>query len=276
MPTPSIWPDNIHCVAIITFDVDGVSSWLRRNAEFANYPSLLSMAEYGPSVATPRILDLLDAQGIPASFYIPGQVAETHPDLVRDIAGRRHEVAHHGYLHEPPATMTPAEEEEVLVKGIGILGDLTSAAPVGYRSPSWELSPVSLDLLAKHNFRYDSSLMGDDAPYYVSGGDPPRPLVELPIHWLLDDAPHFVYAPSANRLGPMRNPDEVFDSWAAEFRGIYRYGRCFNLTMHPQYIGRPGRLLMLERLIEYIKTFPGVRFMRAVDVAEMWAKQNGA
>ena len=267
-----IWPDDIQCVALITFDVDGVSSWLRRNADFANYPSLLSMAEYGPSVATPRILDLLDAQGIPASFYVPGQVAETHTDLVREIAGRGHEIAHHGYLHEPPATMTPAEEEEVLIKGIGILGDLTGAAPVGYRSPSWELSAVSLDLLAKHGFYYDSSLMGDDAPYFVSGGDPPRQMVELPIHWLLDDAPHFAYAPSANRLGPMRNPDEVFVSWAEEFRGIYRYGRCYNLTMHPQYIGRPGRLLMLERLIEYIKTFPGVRFMRADALAEMWEK----
>jgi peptidoglycan/xylan/chitin deacetylase (PgdA/CDA1 family) len=265
-----IWPDDIRCVALITFDVDGITSWLNRNPDFINYPSLLSMAEYGPSVATPRILDMLDAQGIPGSFYIPGYVAETHPDLVREIAGRGHEVAHHGYIHEPPATMTPEKEEEVLVKGIGILGELTGEAPVGYRSPSWELSPVSLDLLAKHNFQYDSSLMGDDAPYFVQGGDPPRNLVELPIHWLLDDAPHFAYAPSANRLGPMRNPDEVFDSWAAEFRGIYRYGRCFNLTMHPQYIGRPGRLLMLERLIEYIKTFPGVRFMRAVDVAQMW------
>ena len=163
-----IWPDDVQCVALITFDVDGITSWLNRNPDFANYPSLLSMAEYGPSVATPRILDLLDAQGVPSSFYVPGMVAETHPDLVREIAGRGHEVAHHGYIHEPPATLTPAREEEVLIKGIGILGDLTGAAPVGYRSPSWELSPVSLDLLAKHDFRYDSSLMGDDAPYFVA------------------------------------------------------------------------------------------------------------
>ena len=148
-----IWPDDIRCVALITFDVDGITSWLNRNPDFINYPSLLSMAEYGPSVATPRILDMLDAQGIPGSFYIPGYVAETHPDLVREIAGRGHEVAHHGYIHEPPATMTPDKEEEVLVKGIGILGELTGDAPVGYRSPSWELSPVSLDLLAKHNFQ---------------------------------------------------------------------------------------------------------------------------
>ena len=105
-----IWPEDIHCVALITFDVDGITSWLNRNPDFINYPSLLSMAEYGPSVATPRILDMLDAQGISGSFYIPGMVAETHPDLVREIAGRGHEVAHHGYIHEPPATMTPEKE----------------------------------------------------------------------------------------------------------------------------------------------------------------------
>ena len=95
------------------------------------------------------------------------------------------------------------------------------------------------------------------------------------LHWLLDDAPNFVYAPVANRLGPMRNPDEVFGTWAAEFEGLYRYGRTFNLTMHPQYIGRPGRLLMLERLIDHIRSFPNVEFMRCQDVAELWANRSG-
>ena len=100
--------------------------------------------------------------------------------------------------------------------------------------------------------------------------DPARRLVEVPVSWSLDDAPNFVYAPAANRLGPMRNPDEVFGAWSAEFEGLYHYGRAFNLTMHPQYIGRPGRLMMLERLINHIRTFPNVEFERVCDVAEMW------
>jgi peptidoglycan/xylan/chitin deacetylase (PgdA/CDA1 family) len=132
------------------------------------------------------------------------------------------------------------------------------------------LSEVSLDLLSSHGFLYDSSLMGDDAPYLLNPDDPAKRMVEVPIHWVLDDAPNFVYAPSANRMGPMRNPEEVFGTWAAEFEGLYRYGRSFNLTMHPQYIGRPGRLLMLERLINHIRSFPNVEFMRVIDVAEMW------
>jgi hypothetical protein len=40
--------------------------------------------------------------------------------------------------------------------------------------------------------------------------------------------------------------------------------------MHPQHIGRPGRLLMLERLISHIRSFPNVAFMRLADVADWW------
>ncbi len=263
-----IWPGETQCVAMLTFDVDGVSSWLRRDPEFAKLPSLMSMAEYGPSIATWRILDLLDRFDIKTSFYIPGFVAETHPDLVRDVAKRGHEVAHHGYMHEPPASMNSKEEEQVLEKGIRILEDLTGQKPKGYRSPGWELSEASLDLLAAHDFSYDSSLMGDDAPYLVDSAN--GKLVEIPVSWVLDDAPHFVYAPAAQRTSPMKSPNEIYEIWAAEFEGLYRYGRAFTLTMHPQYIGRPGRLLMLERLINHIRSFPNVSFMRMVDVAEIW------
>ena len=270
-----IWPGNTQCVAMLTFDVDGVSSWLNRNPDFINHPSLMSMAEYGPSVATPRILDMLDAHDIKSSFFVPGYVAETHVDLVKEIASRGHEVGHHGYMHEPPSTLSPEEEKGVLERGISILKDITGVAPVGYRSPSWELSEHSLEFLASLGFTYDTSLMGDDAPYMVDAPGASKQLVELPIHWLLDDAPNFVYAPVANRLGPMRNPDEVFGTWAAEFEGLYRYGRTFNLTMHPQYIGRPGRLLMLERLIDHIRSFPNGEFMRCQDVAELWANRSG-
>ncbi len=266
-----IWPGDTQCVAMLTFDVDGVSSWLFRDASLARRPSLLSMAEYGPSVAMPRILDLLDDYEIKSSFYVPGYVAETHPELTADIVRRGHEVGHHGYLHEPPASLSPEQEAATLEKGSAILQGITGQAPRGYRSPSWELSEVSLELLAGRGFLYDSSLMGDDAPYLLNAADPARRIVEVPVHWSLDDAPNFVYAPAANRMGPMRSPDEVYAAWAAEFAGLYRYGRSFHLTMHPQHIGRPGRLLMLERLINYIRTFPNVEFRRVIDVAEMWA-----
>ena len=119
---------------------------------------------------------------------------------MRDIVARGHEVAHHGYMHEPPATLTREEEADVLDRGIEILSRLTGDAPAGYRSPSWELSDHSLELLADRGFTYDSSLMGDDVPYLVPVDD--RTIVEIPVHWELDDAPYFSYAPSLGSRSP--------------------------------------------------------------------------
>ena len=255
------------CAVMLGFDVDGVSSAINRNPAAANLPSLMSMREYGPSVAAPRILDLLERRGIPASFYIPGYVAETHEALVRDIRARGHEVAHHGYMHEPPATLSRAEEADVLDRGIDILERLAGERPRGYRSPSWELSEHSLELLADRGFLYDSSLMGDDVPYLIHVDE--RTIVEIPVQWELDDAPYFNYAPSLEMRPVMASPSQVYDVWSAAFEGAYHYGLSFTLTMHPYVIGRPGRLRMLERLLDFIGEFEGVEFMRAADAAKM-------
>ena len=265
-----IWLGDLQCVAMLTFDVDGVSGAINQNPDSARLPSFMSAREYGPSVAAPRILELLNKYDIKASFYVPGYVAETHEGLVRDIYERGHEIGHHGYMHEPPATLTPEQEAAVLDRGSAILERITGAKPVGYRSPSWELSEQSLDLLADRGFLYDSSLMGDDIPYNVDVNG--RSLVELPVHWELDDVPYFNYSPALGVRNVAADPQQVYRVWSAAFEGMYHYGRSFMLTMHPYTIGRPGRLRMLERLIQYIQTFGGVQFMRAVDVAKMFAK----
>ena len=231
----------------------------------------MSMREYRPSVGTPRILNLLQDYDIRASFYIPGYVAETHESLVVEIKERGHEIAHHGYMHEPPAILSVSQEEEVLDKGIAAIERITGERPKGYRSPGWELSEDSLSLLADRGFLYDSSLMGDDVPYVVDADG--RKLVEIPIHWELDDAPYFSYAPYLETRNATASPEQVHQVWSAAFEGMHHYGRSFVLTMHPFVIGRPGRLRMLERLIRYMLEFPGVRFMRAVDLAEMWAER---
>ena len=265
-----IWPDELRCVVMLSFDVDGVSGAINQNPDSARLPSFMSMREYGPSVATPRILDLLDDYGIKASFYIPGYVAETHEDLVRDIQRRGHEIGHHGYMHEPPATLTREQEAAVLDKGIGILERITGEKPLGYRSPSWELSEDSLALLAERGFVYDSSLMGNDIPYKVDADG--RDIVEVPVHWELDDVPYFNYSPALGVRNVMADPEQVYRAWSAAFEGMHHYGRSFVLTMHPFTIGRPGRLRMLERLIRYIQTFPNVAFMRTIDVARWFAE----
>ena len=267
-----IWPGETQCVVMLGFDVDGPSAMLYRNPDIERMPSTLSMGDFGPTVAVPRIIELLDGHGIAASFYVPGWVAERHPAAIESIAQAGHEVAHHGYLHEPPATLSAEQEGEVLDRTSAILERITGARPVGYRSPSWELSEHSLGLLAARGFLYDSSLMGDDAPYEIAGGD--RRLVEIPVHWSLDDAPFFSFIPANQRGGAMASPQQVFDTWRSAFDELYERGRAFTLTVHPWIVGRAGRLAMLERLIEHIEQRPHVQFARAADVARDYAERH--
>ena len=172
--------------------------------------------------------------------------------------------------HRP--TLSRGEEAEVLDRGSAAIERITGERPLGYRSPSWELSEHSLALLAERDFVYDSSLMGDDAPYTVDANG--TTLVEIPVHWELDDYPYFSFSPAEGRTGLMASPEQVYQVWSAAFEGAHHYGRSFVLTMHPFVIGRPGRLRMLERLIEYIRGFTGVEFMRTIDLARMWTEEG--
>lgn len=267
-----IWPGETQCVVLLGFDVDGPSAMIRRNPEVERMPSARSMGEFGPEVAVPRILEMLREYDIPASFYIPGWVAERWPGTVEAIAADGHEVGHHGYLHEPPASLTPEEEGEVLDRGTEILERISGQRVRGYRSPSWELSEHSLSFLADRRFLYDSSLMGDDAPYLVDAGEGRR-LVEVPVHWSLDDAPFYPFNPAVNRTEVMASPQQVYETWSSAFDEIYERGRAYTLTMHPWITGRAGRLAMLDRLIRYMRAFDHVEFARTDVVAEAYRER---
>ena len=140
----------------LSFDFDAISLWIGPMG--AKSPSMISRGEFG-AVAVPRILKILDREGIPATFFVTGHTAETYPEQTRAIAAAGHEIGHHGYLHENPIDLSPEDEERVMVRGLDALDSVTGVRPVGYRSPSWDNSPHTIDLLLKYGFRYESSLM---------------------------------------------------------------------------------------------------------------------
>ena len=266
------WPDGVRSSVVISFDLDGPSPLINLDPAVASMPSTLSMGHYGPTVALPLILDLLRRYDVHASFYVPGWIAERYPRTIERLIEMGHEVGHHGYLHEPPTTMSRDEEAAVLDRTIGILRGITGAAPDGYRSPSWELSAHSLELLTERGFRYDSSLMGHDLPYLV--GDPAQPLAELPVTWQLDDFPYFFWAP----IDPRRlqaAPSHVREVWTSGFDEIYARGGMYMLTMHPFIIGRPSRLHVLEQLLRHVRGYPDVRFVRGIDIVNEMAVDGG-
>lgn len=246
---------------VVSFDFDAEEVWIGEDPANANKPGTLSQGAYGAKVAVPLVLDLLRRLDITASFFVPGRVAERYPHRVEAILADGHEVGHHGYTHTSPLSLAPEQEEAELVRGREILVGL-GADVRGYRSPSWELSPVTLPLLEGHGFAYSSNLMDDIRPYRHPG----HAIVELPVHWTLDDAPHFWFdLRSWNKT--VRSAAEVRTIWEEEVTGIAALGGLAMLTLHPQIIGRPGRIRMLESFLLWAREQPDVRISTAGEVA---------
>jgi peptidoglycan-N-acetylglucosamine deacetylase len=264
----------------VTFDVDGFANWI--GSLGITSPGVLSRGEF-EHVGLGRVLALLAELRIQGTFFVPGSTAVTFPGEIRAIRDGGHEIAHHGWVHEPPARLPEDEERRVLLRGLEALDRVVGVRPVGYRSPGWDNSPRTVELLLEHGFEYDSSLMGNDySPYWCRVGDSasqvdgfawgnPVDLVEMPVAWHLDDFPYFEPVAEAGQSG-LRTPSSVLEVWRAEIDYLVREVRdgILILTLHPQVIGRGHRMAMLRSFLEYAGAQPGLRFSSCIDYSRAW------
>src|SRR5580765_6319398 len=256
LPESSV-PRHIVC---LTFDFDTQSGFIARGM---TTPTPLSRGEFG-LVGAGRILALLKSFGLHATWFVPGFTIESHPQACEAVVQAGHEIAHHSWAHVPPAQQTRAEEEADLIRANEAIARLTGRKARGYRSPSWDLSENTIDLLLAHGFLCDSSLMGADYwPYRARRGDKAElgkpfgfgeetALIEMPISWSLDDHPHFEFIRTPQTVTPgLRPAREVMQSWHDEFLYMKKtvdWG-VLTYTMHPYVIGRGYRMLAFEDLI---------------------------
>lgn len=272
LPPPRfLWPHGNRCAAMLCFDVDGETTALSENAALASRRTLMSQCEYGPRIGVPRLLGLLKHLEVPATFFVPGYMAEKHPRMVEAIIAGGHEIGLHGYLHEKLAYLTEAEEEAILLRSLEILTRLTGSRPAGFRAPWFEINPWTPSLLVKHNLAYCASEMGDDVPYFHENG-----LVEIPGQWMLEDWEQFAFnADPAWGFVP-ENCEKVFDLWWREFEAMHDFGCCFVLTLHPWLSGRPSRVRLLESLVTAMREKPGVWLARGREIADYFQNHPAA
>jgi len=266
---PADWPGGNRVAVALSFDFDNETVSLRDNNTTA---SNLSRGQYGSKAGLPRVLDLLRRHEIPASFFIPAVSALIYPDDVAEIVADGHEIGVHGWIHERNSLISGEVERELIERAMDTLTEMTGTRPVGLRTPSWDYSPNTLQIVRDLGFLYDSSLMADDWPYEIVANGEATGVVELPVEWILDDAPYFGFS-RYSALRPHSTPDDVLSIWKAEFDMAHAEGGMFLLTMHPHVIGHRSRVAMLERLIEHINAAGGAWYATHEQVAR-YALEN--
>jgi peptidoglycan/xylan/chitin deacetylase (PgdA/CDA1 family) len=270
--TPKTWPEGARVAVGLSFDLDNETGSLR---DTLSSPSLLSQGQYGSRAGLPRVLRLLDRHKIAASFFVPAVSAILYPESIKAIvASRRHEVGLHGWIHERNSQLDLATERDLLTRAARTLESMTGMRPAGMRTPSWDYSPHTIEIARELGLLYDSSLMADDGPYEVNAGGRPTGIVELPVEWILDDYPYF-WMDRASTVRPTMTPEEVFSIWRAEFDVAYEERGLFILTLHPHVIGHRARIAMLDRLVAYMKSKPGVWFATHEQIARYVRQQAG-
>lgn len=124
-------------------------------------PASWSSRELRVDRNTDRVLSLLAEAEVKSTFFVLGWVAERCPDLIRRIGREGHEIASHGYGHQRVPTQGRTAFREDIRRSKRLLEDLTGLPVIGYRAPSYSISPRSMwafDELLEAGYRYDSSV----------------------------------------------------------------------------------------------------------------------
>jgi len=269
---PKTWPNGARVAVLLSFDVDNETVAIRFGEPTVGS---LSQAEYGARAGLPRVVSLLDAHKIPATFFIPSVSLAITPSMAGVIKkSGRHEFGIHGWIHELNSVLPYDAERDLMMRSADTLAKITGVRPVGLRTPSWDFSPHTLAIEKEMGLLYDTSLMADEDCYELLLDGAPTGVIELPVEWIRDDAPYFMM----NRMGaqrPYTPPADVLDIFRRELDAAHAEGGIFQVTMHPHIIGYRSRIWIVEELIRHARALPGVWFATHAEVAA-FAKAHAA
>ena len=272
----------------LSYDFDAVSTWLWSYDSW-DMPTRHSRGVYGANVGAPRLLDLHDEHDIPATWFIPGHTIDSFPEISAEVWDRGYDIQHHGWSHTGPATYETKEDEKADVdRAIDSIVDLTGREPTGYRSPAWDYSENTLDILDEVGIEWDSCKMASDfEPHWLYGGGSapedgaydrgePTDIVELPVSWQRDDWPALTFTwARPHRMGYV-SEDSLFQRYYDQFDWMHEHvdDGVFILTLHPQVIGQAHRLMRLEKLVQHMLTKEDVEFREMDEVATEFRENN--
>jgi peptidoglycan/xylan/chitin deacetylase (PgdA/CDA1 family) len=274
------WRNDARCAVVVTVDFNDEHGILTQEPRIAGREKSLSVWRYGAKRGVDRVLDALDEAGVQSSWFLPGRVAQTHADLLQRIDAQRHEIGTSGFRCEDFDVLTLDQQKDAFRAGQQAIADKLDRRVQGFRSFTGNWAPGFADFLRSEGVSWSSSWRGDDLPYFhlsdtEATNDKPL-LVELPLHYELEDEPYFVYNLSpAVPVGQPRIPSyrEVLGNWKQDFAAFHRFGLCYVLRLHPEIIGTAGRIDVLRELLADMRTHQDVWFATGAQMASWWREQ---
>jgi peptidoglycan/xylan/chitin deacetylase (PgdA/CDA1 family) len=222
----------------------------------------MTWGHYGSRNGVWRLLKILNENKVPSTFVSNAYSMEIAPAAVEHMLKTGHEIAAHSYTQDAlMAYLSPDEEKAIIQKCIDVFRKLTGAPPKGWLSPVLAPTAETERLIAEAGFLWYGDYNNIDLPFVVNtkGG----PLVAFPH---TDFADHRVLR---------ANPRDWFEVYKDTFDYLYANepSSLLNVTVHCHFGGRPLMAAQVDRILKYLRGFPGVWFARHDELAQ-WVKDN--
>ncbi|MFK4822837.1 polysaccharide deacetylase family protein [Ochrobactrum quorumnocens] len=267
----SFWPEGKGCAASISILFSDGLDALATAPDLADRNKSFSVWKYGAARGVERLCRTFEDKKLATSWFVPATLTETHEALLRDIRASGHDFASHGLTIERYDLLSPQVTLDRIRQSKTLLETCLNQEITGFRLPAGNW-PHGFDRqLLEAGFEWSASLNGDDVPFLHQSR-----LLEIPVHIELDDRPYFQFNfTPAFPKGQSRLPayEAVLANWKAEFDAYHRYGGCFVLQIHPEWSGTPGRISIIEDMIDYIQSHNDVWFATAPEIAQ-WCLQH--
>jgi len=272
MPEPAFaWPDGHRIAVVISLLFE---NWSERNAppyspmttplKPGTYDRAgVTWSQYGGKNGVWRLLRILERHGIKASVIANARSIELYPRAVAEIMRVGHEIAAHGYTQDGLLVyMSPEDELATIRRCVKVFEERIGARPTGWLSPVLASTDRTAELIAAEGFLWYGDYNDIDLPCRVTTKN--GAFVALP---------HTDFAD--NRV-LRQSPRSWYDVQKDTFDYLYRNepGAYLNVTLHCNFGGRPLIAAMFDKVLGYIRGFPGVWIVRHDELAR-WVLAAG-
>lgn len=224
---------------------------------------------YGGRRGVWRMLEMLDAHQVTASFLVSGFAAERFPDAVREIKRKGHELVAYGYATNRYLDELPADQEErEITRTLEILQKVSGSRPAGWVSPDLRPGDRTLDVLVKAGLGWCGDFPNDDLPYVVQVAG--KPMIIIPYTKESDDREIY----QLNRQHPRVWTDCFVDSLDALYEEGATHPKMLNASLRTHLLGRSLGSKAVDRALRYAKTLPNVWFATRGQIAQWWSQQK--